>query len=90
MLASCTTLSNPPRKQAPPVDAAKPADPCPPSLTADLVPEPDPAGDLIKAASDAERAQVQSFLDSDAEARAWGRQGWDRAKTAKETCDAIR
>lgn len=76
MSASCATPSNP--------DPVKPPAPVAvdPRLCAPLKPEPEPRGSIVAPASTDEALATGEHLDSDAEARDWGRQGWDRAALA--------
>lgn len=69
---------------------AKPSSlvPLPPSLCAETRPEPvlpDTAG-IVQPVTDEERTQTSAFLNWTAEVLDWGRQGWDRAETAKKAC----
>lgn len=59
---------------------------CDPRLTAPGLDEPPVAGAIVQPATPAERAAVDAFLSAEAEARAWGREGWARARLAREAC----
>ena len=44
-------------------------------------------GSVVQPATDAEREATAAFLNGEAEARSWGRRGWDRAQlAAKAAC----
>ena len=78
-LASCQTPSSPPVE----VPAPPPPDP---RLCQPLKPEPPVQGGLVAPVTDQERADLAAFLNGEATARDWGRQGWDRARIARLTC----
>ena len=43
-------------------------------------------GGVVQPSSPAERAALAAFLTAEAEARAWGREGWARAALAAQAC----
>lgn len=43
-------------------------------------------GGIVQPATDEERAATEAFLNGEAAARDWGRQGWARATLAKTLC----
>ncbi|HCQ54416.1 MAG TPA: hypothetical protein DIV82_11290, partial [Brevundimonas diminuta] len=57
-----------------------------PRLCAPLEAEPPAAGSIVAPVTPAEADAVRDHLTSDAEARSWGRRGWERAGVAKEGC----
>ena len=57
-----------------------------PRLCAPLKPEPPVQGGIVQPATDEERAATEAFLNGEAAARDWGRQGWARATLAKTLC----
>lgn len=77
LLTSCATPSSPE-----PPHAAAPD----PQLCADLDPEPPVVGQIIRPATEAARAATAVFLDGEAQARDWGREGWRRAGIARRAC----
>ena len=84
ILASCATHSD---LEVPPAETPA-AKACDPRLVTSLEAEPLVAGSIIQPVTQAEVAAVRDHLTSDAEARSWGRRGWDRAGIAKEACEA--
>ena len=82
MLASCAKPFSPAAK---PVvqPAAKAVDP---RLCAPSEPEPPVVGSIVAPVTPVEVEATRDHLTSDAEARAWGRRGWDRAALAREGC----
>lgn len=81
--SACATRSPPP--PGPPIEPQA----CDPRLTAAAEAEPPVAGAIIQPATEAERAAVEAFLSGEAQARAWGREGWARARIARAACAAI-
>jgi hypothetical protein len=74
LLASCAKPSNPPL--------------LPPSLCTEVRPEPqlpDGAG-LVAPVTDAEKDATRDLLAWASEVLDWGREGWDRAGTARGLC----
>lgn len=69
-----------------PVEAPVAAQACDPRLTAAAESEPPVAGAIVQPATASEREAVDAFLTSEAEARAWGREGWARAAVARAAC----
>jgi hypothetical protein len=81
-LAACATPSSRPPPLVDP--AQRKADP---RICAAAEPEPAVQGSLVQPATEAEKDATAAFLNAEAEARAWGRRGWDRAKlAAKADC----
>lgn len=80
LLSACATRS--PLPPGPPVEPQA----CDPRLNAPAEVEPPVAGAIIEPATETERAAVGAFLSSEAQARAWGREGWARARVAREAC----
>lgn len=81
LLSACATLS--PRA----IDAPRPApQACDPLLTAEAPPEPPVQGSIVQPATDEERAATALFLEGEARARDWGREGWARAGVARRRC----
>ena len=80
ILGACATRSSPP----PLVDPA-PRKPDP-RLCAPPEPEPPVRGSVVQPATDTEREATAAFLNGEAEARSWGRRGWDRARLAAAAC----
>ena len=80
ILAACATPSSPPRLVDP---APRKPDP---RLCAPTEAEPPVRGSVVQPATDAEREATAAFLNGEAEARSWGRRGWDRAKLAAAAC----
>lgn len=79
-LTACATPSSPgsvaqPRPVAPD-----------PRVCAELEREPPVQGGIVQPATETERAETEAFLNGEAEARSWGRRGWERAKLAKAGC----
>ena len=83
ILASCGGRSSLPTEPIIP-PAAKAIDP---RLCAPLKPEPPVEGSIVQPVTPAEADATRDHLASDAEARAWGREGWARAAVASEGCD---
>lgn len=54
-----------------------------PRLCARIEAEPSVVGGIVQPATEHERAETEAFLNGEAEARAWGRRGWDRADLAR-------
>lgn len=81
--SACATRS--PLPPGPPVEPQA----CDPRLSAPAEVEPPVAGAIIQPATETERAAVGAFLSAEAQARAWGREGWARAETARAACAAI-
>ncbi|WP_201463726.1 hypothetical protein [Brevundimonas aurantiaca] len=44
-------------------------------------------GSIVQPVTAAEADAIRDHLTSDAEARAWGREGWERAAVAAERCE---
>lgn len=80
ILGACATPSSPPRLVDP---APRKPDP---RLCAPTEAEPPVRGSVVQPATDAEREATAAFLNGEAEARSWGRRGWDRAKLAAAAC----
>lgn len=80
LLSACVTRS--PRG----VEVAVARLACDPGLTAPARLEPPVEGTILAPATHAERAAVGAFLSAEAEARAWGREGWARAALAAKAC----
>ncbi len=80
LLSACATRS-PPLAEAAPAPQA-----CDPRLTVAPEPEPPVAGGIVEPATALERAAVSAFLSAEAQARAWGREGWARAGAASAAC----
>jgi len=81
LLTACQTPSKPPLPPLGPVE--QPAPPKPdPRLCAALKPEPPARGGIVAPATPEEKAATAEFLTGEAEARAWGREGWARAALA--------
>lgn len=81
ILASCATHSDPPRPAEEPLPQA-----VDPRLCAPLEAEPLVVGTIVAPATPAEVDATRAHLTSDAEARSWGRRGWERAAVAQEPC----
>jgi len=82
LLSACATRSPPPTEAiAAPAPLA-----CDPRLVAPLPDEPPVRGGLVQPSTLEEREAVAAFLTGEAEARAWGREGWARAAEAREAC----
>jgi len=64
--------------------AARAADP---RLCVPLKPEPPVRGSIVQPVTAEEAAATRDYLNSAAQARAWGREGWTRAGVAAEGCD---
>ena len=74
LLASCAKPSNPPL--------------LPPSVCVEVRPEPvlpDDAG-LVAPVTEAEKDATRALLGWQALVLDWGREGWSRARTARESC----
>ena len=56
-----------------------------PRICARSEPEPAVQGGVVQAATDEERAKLDAFLNGEAEARSWGRRGWERADLARRS-----
>lgn len=82
ILACCATPSGPASKPPPAIEP-KAVDP---RLCADLKGEPPVQGALVAPATEAERVELQQFLEGEATARDWGREGWQRAALARRLC----
>jgi hypothetical protein len=83
LLSACATRS--PLQPAPAIEPQA----CDPRLTAPSEPEPPVTGAIIQPATETERAAVEAFLSGEAQARAWGREGWARAEIARAACGPI-
>ncbi len=83
ILASCGGRSSLPTEPIVP-PAAQALDP---RLCAPLKPEPPVEGSIVQPVTPAEADATRDHLTSDAEARAWGREGWARAAVAAERCE---
>lgn len=83
ILASCATRSDRPVE---PIVQPKPqaADA---RLCAPLKAEPPVLGSIVQPVTAAEAEASRQFLTGEAEARAWGREGWARAGVAAGLCD---
>lgn len=81
LLSACATRS--PRAVEPP---PPPSEACDPRLTAPLAVEPEVRGGVVQPVTSEERQALEAFLTSEAEARAWGREGWARAELARRAC----
>ena len=84
LLSGCVTRS--PSVPEPPQSAALAYDP---RLLVDIPAEPSIRGGLIQPATAEERAALEAFLTGEAEARAWGREGWARAELARKACAPV-
>lgn len=62
---------------------------CDPRLTAELKAEPPVRGAIVQPATEAERFDTAAFLEGEAEAREWGREGWARAKAGHDFCKTV-
>lgn len=62
------------------------APPCDPVLRLPLEAEPEVKGGIIAPVTAEERAALAEFLAAEAEARAWGREGWRRLESARRRC----
>lgn len=58
-----------------------------PRLCAPLEAEPPVAGTIVVPVTAEEREATREHLTSDADARSWGRRGWERASVAGQTCE---
>jgi len=81
LLLGCATHSKPGPVREP---APKAVDP---RVCARIEPEPPVQGGIVQPATAAERAETEAFLNGEAEARAWGRRGWERVGLAKGACE---
>lgn len=79
LLSACATPSSPGEVAQP---APKAVDP---RICAHSEPEPAVQGGVVQAATDEERAKLDAFLNGEAEARSWGRRGWERADLARRS-----
>ncbi len=61
---------------------------CDPRLLSPIKAEPPVQGTIVQPATDQERADTAAFLQGEAAARDWGREGWRRAAIAKAECEA--
>ena len=78
LASACATRSLPPAEPAP-----RPGpDACDPRLSAEPSPEPAVLGGIVQPVTTEERTATAAFLEGEAEARAWGREGW-RAQTSR-------
>jgi hypothetical protein len=75
LLTACATPSSR-------VELPKPLAPDP-RICAALEKEPPVLGEVVQPATQAERDALADFLGGEAEARSWGRRGWERAKLAR-------
>ena len=57
-----------------------------PWILAAVVGAPAVVGSIVAPVTAEERAAVRQHLQSDAETRAWGERGWERAGIAREAC----
>lgn len=79
-LGACATRSSPP-------PAIEPAPRKPdPRLCAPAEAEPPVQGSIVQPSTDAEKDATAAFLNGEAEARSWGRRGWERARLAAKAC----
>jgi hypothetical protein len=78
-LTACSTT------RSAPADVPTPLAPDP-RLCQPLKPEPPVQGGLVAPVTDQERADLAAFLNGEAAARDWGRQGWARAAIALKVC----
>lgn len=83
ILASCATRSDRPVE---PVVQPKPQA-VDARLCAPLKAEPPVMGSIVQPVTPEEAEAARQFLTAEAEARAWGREGWARAAVAAEGCD---
>lgn len=58
-----------------------------PRLCAPLELEPPVLGSIVAPVTAEEREATRAHLTSEAEARAWGRRGWERSAIARAPCD---
>jgi hypothetical protein len=80
-LIGCATPSKPGKVEQPAPKAANPL------LCARVEPEPPVMGGIVQPATETERDATALFLSGEAEARSWGRRGWERADLARrEAC----
>lgn len=82
ILASCGAHSG---RAADPIPPAAPLA-CDPRMTADVKPEPPVQGSIVQPVTAEQRAATGEFLDGEARAREWGREGWERAAVGKGWC----
>ena len=82
ILTSCGARSSLPVETVAPVAPAA----VDPRLCAPLEEEPPVAGSIVAPVTSVEADAVRDHLTSDAEARSWGRRGWERASVAREGC----
>jgi hypothetical protein len=78
LLTACATPSSPGKIEEP---APKAPDP---RICAALEKEPPVLGEVVQPTTQAERDALADFLGGEAEARSWGRRGWERAKLARD------
>ena len=78
-LTACATPSKPGPIAQP---APKAVDP---RICARIEPEPAVQGGIVQPATDREREATDAFLNGEAEARSWGRRGWERADLARRS-----
>lgn len=77
LLTSCATPS------VPPIETPAPKAPDPRICVA-VKPEPQVEGSVVAPATEAERAALRAFLNGEAGARGWGRDGWAIALLAQK------
>lgn len=82
ILASCATPSLP---DPGPIEQPA-AEACDPRLTAPIEVEPPVVGTIVQPVTPDEVDGTRTFLNGEAEARSWGRRGWDRAAVAQASC----
>ncbi|MCZ4109521.1 hypothetical protein O3U67_15635 [Brevundimonas diminuta] len=82
ILTSCGARSSLPVETVAPVAPAA----VDPRLCAPLEAEPPVAGTIVAPVTADEADAVRDHLTSDAEARSWGRRGWERAAVAARRC----
>jgi len=88
LLAASLILTSCGARSSLPVEPIAPLAPAAidPRLCAPLEAEPPVDGSIVAPATPAEADTTRDHLTSDAEARAWGRRGWERADVAKAGC----
>lgn len=88
LLAASLILTSCGARSSLPVESVAPVAPAAvdPRLCAPLEPEPPVAGSIVAPVTPAEADATRDHLTNDAEARAWGRRGWERAVLARLTC----
>lgn len=62
-----------------------PAKSPPPILCQPIPPEPEPAGAIVRPITPQEIEAHDRFMDAEIDVRLWGRDGWSRARTARDT-----